>query len=149
MTEIIFQFVPSQPVEEGYGITFDGETKMDIIPKEGGITAIKLSQQRQLEFSDIGSIRYIVEIEDRNEFGFKQLFDSAKNTIHEHLQEDISNYTVCLLISGKNSIQSYLDEKIKIQAFGEDELNCDNPSYTELNGNTIKLSFSRRCMTVP
>jgi hypothetical protein len=149
MTEYIFQFVPSESTTQDYDIIADGESILKVVSKAGGITALKLSQQRRLEFSEIGSIRYIVEIGDRNEFEFSQLFDSAKIIIEEQLQTDISCYRVCLLISGKNSIQSYLDEKSKIQTFGEKELNCHTPSYTELNDNTVKLSFGQRQICVP
>lgn len=143
MTEITFQFVPSGSISDNSAIYVDRDSGSDVVVKEGGITSIRLDKHKQLEFSEMGSIRYTVRTGDMDSINLKQMFESAKNSIQGVLHTDVSGYTVCLLISGENPVQAYMDEKNRIQTFGEDELNCRNPSYSELNNKTIKLSFRR------
>lgn len=143
MTEITFQFVPSASLSDDNAIYCDPEIGSDAVVKEGGITSIRLGQHKELEFSEMGSIRYTVRRGNIDSTNFKQIFESAKKSIQDVFHTDISGYTVCLLISGENPVPAYMHEKSRIQSFGKNELNCKNPSYTELNDNTIKLSFRR------
>jgi hypothetical protein len=142
MIEITFQFVP--PSTQPYEPNIQTDDKEGISRKAGGVTTIRLSQQREIEFSEIGSVRYTVELSDANRLELQNVFRLAVDTIKDTLHTDVSDYSVCLLISGTDPIQSYLDQKSVINAFGADNLNCGSPQYSEINDNTVKISFRQR-----
>lgn len=145
MTEITFQFIPPT-VEEfvARDVFVDDGSVEHIINKDGNITSVRLSQQRYLEFSGMGSIRFTLSEEDLEGLDLNQSYGLALETIQNVLHIDVSDYCVVLLISDENPARKYLELEEKIEIFSDNTLNCESHEYSEINDNTIKLSFRQK-----
>lgn len=137
MTKIIFQFVPRQ-----IGDTSDWDTS-----SESEIESIHIDEEHHIEFSKFGSIRYVSETNLSSDINIQKIFQEAKESIESEFGTTLENYSACLLITGDRPVITYLEEEDRILEFGESQFECVNPNYSEINDQTVKVSFQKgiRC----
>lgn len=146
MTELTLQFIPlDSDIRSAIEVAASDDIRK-ISEKTGGLTSITLDKKKKIEFSKFGSIRYSEKVERLDQADLYRMFESAKAKIQNILNVDVSDHSVCILITGTNSVSLYLENEKKISEFGMSKFDCQDPKYTEINDTTIKLSFRKKAI---
>lgn len=144
MTRLTFQFIPSKPATSS-DVSLDYATGQAKQTEEllGGLTAIHFNDGTRLGYDTSGHLRYSVNVNNISNETLYTVYESALEIIEDTLSREGLSYTVCLILNGKNIVSIYLDQIDSIKNFASREFNSSHLDYTELNGQTIKISFNR------
>jgi len=150
MIRITFQFMPvsfsnTDPIElkgkyRKSGISDSSST---------GITTIE-QQNSRIDVAANGSIRYSVEVETLNENVIYETYSDATKALNEVTKTNDQYYRISIIIANLDTFDQYYKNRQLISEFGSTKLETDNPKYTELSEDTVKISFgnSSRKVTV-
>ena len=111
MNEIAFQFIPLEDISDINHHNFATESFEKTSNKQGGVKSIRLDETRWLEFSNMGSMSFIVETDLNPQINLNNLFELAKKHLQRFSNIDVSDYTLCILISSENPARRYLEYK--------------------------------------
>jgi len=133
MTEIIFQFIPRQI----------GEVPNSNMSSNFDISTIDIDRKHRIEYNKFGSIRFVFEFNPSTDLNIYNIFNRAKNSIEKELDIKLENYSACLLITGDDPVLTYLNKEDHILEFSQSQFECMDPTYSEINDQTIKVSFRK------
>lgn len=149
MTRFTFQFIPkaSQKTTE-LEINESSERISHIEYSQGDFKVITLKSGAWIETTPNDDIRYSVKRNHVGEKSLKNIFEQAIESIEEVIDTMGAAYDVCLLMNNAHPVDTYLSINDEIERFSEKNMNNDDPRYSELSDNTVKISFRSQCERV-
>ncbi len=142
MTRVTFQFVPVSYIDLG-DVTLQDESleDLEVYSPTSGVT-IAETEDARIEFDNGGNIRYTVEKETISGDIVEETFEKATTVLDSVLEKDEHEYRVSLIIGEMDSFDQYTENRGDISEFGVSQFCSEDPKYTELNDEAVKISFS-------
>ena len=150
MSRVTFQFVPERGDSNTDPLThLEKRNEFEETEKfENGFSELKINSSNWVEVGGRGDIRYTTKEFDSNSLSITEIFNDALSLFGELIVESDTDYRVCLLIGDSDPVDTYLGNKNLIREFGRNMFCDENPSYTELNKDTVKLTFQKNSSLV-
>lgn len=141
MIRLTFQFVPFSFTEtDKFKLKNEYIDSKSGDPKRTEITIVQLRDAR-LEVAASGSIRYSVNSEEISEEILNNVYNKAQSSLSKVLLEGPQIYRVSLIIGEMESYDQYHKNRDHIAEFSSTVFGSEEPEYTELNEQSVKISF--------
>lgn len=141
MTRFTFQFI-ARPGEDGSIEVRESSDEVACVERvNGSLTEVYLKDGSSIEVLPNGDLRYSINTKNHDDVDLEKVFEQGLATVRKIVAGSKNEYSVSLLVNNTDPVGTYLNISDKITKLGKKEFNNDDPSYSELNDNTVKISF--------
>lgn len=141
MNRITFQFIPSSRGSISIHLNKNKNDIAEVSASSNGFKTLYLKQGGRIEIFPNGTIRYTFESGRLDDISLTERYDALRSILEDIVTDTLRKYTVVLLLNNNCPNKMYQDMIDEIRNMGKKDFQSSYPNYTELNENTVKISF--------